>query len=126
MTLSIMVFMKLSYSADTQPDAQHERSAKTKSVADRRLALLQGLPQIYNHGHVFISLFFPRLIQATLPPLCKNMGCETTNVPIESLARTLMKDAYVEEPDHYFLKTVIPSRKATRDYLLRSNSDEKT
>ncbi len=32
---------------------------------------------------------------------------------------------YVEESDHYFLKTVIPSRKATRDYLLRSNSDEK-
>jgi hypothetical protein len=23
---------------------------------------------------------------------------------------------YVEEPDHIFLKTVIPSRKATRDY----------
>ena len=33
---------------------------------------------------------------------------------------------YVEESDHYFLKTVIPSRKATRDYLLRNNSDEKT
>ena len=33
---------------------------------------------------------------------------------------------YVEEPDHYFLKTVIPSRKATRDYLLRDNPDEKT
>ena len=33
---------------------------------------------------------------------------------------------YVEETDHYFLKTVIPSRKATRDYLLRSNPDEKT
>lgn len=33
---------------------------------------------------------------------------------------------YVEEPDCYFLKTVIPSRKATRDYLLRSNPDEKT
>jgi len=33
---------------------------------------------------------------------------------------------YVEEPEHYFLKTVIPSRKATRDYLLRSNTDEKT
>jgi hypothetical protein len=32
---------------------------------------------------------------------------------------------YVEEPDYYFLKTVIPSRKATRDYLLRRNSDEK-
>ena len=33
---------------------------------------------------------------------------------------------YVEEPDYYFLKTVIPSRKATRDYLLRSNPNEKT
>ncbi len=25
---------------------------------------------------------------------------------------------YVEEPEYYFLKTIIPSRKATRDYLL--------
>lgn len=33
---------------------------------------------------------------------------------------------YVEEADYYFLKTVIPSRKATRNYLLRSKSDEKT
>ncbi len=33
---------------------------------------------------------------------------------------------YVEEPDYYFLKTVIPSRKATRDYLPRSKPDEKT
>ena len=33
---------------------------------------------------------------------------------------------YIEEPDYYFLKTIIPSRKATRDYLLRSNPDEKT
>ena len=33
---------------------------------------------------------------------------------------------YVKEPDHYFLKTVIPSRKATRDYLTRSKPDEKT
>ena len=24
---------------------------------------------------------------------------------------------FVEEADHFFLKTVIPSRKATRDYL---------
>lgn len=31
---------------------------------------------------------------------------------------------YVEEPDYYFLKTVIPSRKATRDYLLRNNPNE--
>jgi len=27
---------------------------------------------------------------------------------------------FVEEADHLFLKTVIPSRKATRDYLLRT------
>ena len=26
---------------------------------------------------------------------------------------------FVEEPNYYFLKTVIPSRKATRDYLLK-------
>ena len=32
---------------------------------------------------------------------------------------------YVEELDYYFLKTVILSRKATRDYLLRCNPDEK-
>jgi hypothetical protein len=33
---------------------------------------------------------------------------------------------YVEEADYYFMKTVIPSRKATRDYLLRSKQNEKT
>ncbi len=32
---------------------------------------------------------------------------------------------YVEEQDYYFLKTVIPSRKATRDYLLRNHPNEK-
>lgn len=32
---------------------------------------------------------------------------------------------YVEEPGYYFLKTVIPSRKATR-YYLRNTPDEKT
>lgn len=30
---------------------------------------------------------------------------------------------YVEDADCYFLKTVIPSRKATRDYLKRGESD---
>jgi uncharacterized DUF497 family protein len=33
---------------------------------------------------------------------------------------------HVEETDYFFLKTVIPSRKAAREYLLRNNSDEKT
>lgn len=31
---------------------------------------------------------------------------------------------YVEEQDYFFLKTVIPSRKATRDYLGQGASDE--
>lgn len=30
---------------------------------------------------------------------------------------------FVEEVDHYFLKTVIPSRKATRDYLKEGDDD---
>ena len=30
---------------------------------------------------------------------------------------------FVEEADHYFLKTVIPSRKATRDYLSKGEED---
>lgn len=33
---------------------------------------------------------------------------------------------YIEETEYFFLKTVIPSRKATRNYLLRNNTDEKT
>jgi hypothetical protein len=31
----------------------------------------------------------------------------------------------VEEKDYYFLKTIIPSRKATRDYLGTDEPDEK-
>jgi hypothetical protein len=31
---------------------------------------------------------------------------------------------YVEEIDYFFLKTVIPSRKATRDYLTKTNMTE--
>lgn len=31
---------------------------------------------------------------------------------------------FVEERDGYFLKTIIPSRKATRDYLGTSESDD--
>lgn len=32
---------------------------------------------------------------------------------------------FVEEIDCYFLKTIIPSRKATRNYLKRGDQDEK-
>jgi uncharacterized DUF497 family protein len=31
---------------------------------------------------------------------------------------------FVEEVDYYFLKTVIPSRKATRDYLKKGDPNE--
>jgi hypothetical protein len=31
---------------------------------------------------------------------------------------------YVEEVDYFFLKTVIPSRKTTRDYLIRTSTEE--
>ena len=30
---------------------------------------------------------------------------------------------FIEEADHFFLKAVIPSRKATRDYLNKGESD---
>lgn len=33
---------------------------------------------------------------------------------------------FVEESDCYFLKTVIPSRKATRDYLSHGDADAQT
>ena len=33
---------------------------------------------------------------------------------------------FVEEDDHYFLKTIIPSRKATRDYLKKDQPDHET
>lgn len=33
---------------------------------------------------------------------------------------------FVEEDDHYFLKTIIPSRKATRDHLQKGEPDVKT
>ncbi|WP_237754286.1 toxin [Geobacter sp. OR-1] len=32
---------------------------------------------------------------------------------------------FVEKADYYFLKTIIPSRKATRDYLAGGNNNEK-
>ncbi len=32
---------------------------------------------------------------------------------------------FVEEAEHYFLKTIIPSRKATRDYLDQGDPDVK-
>ena len=33
---------------------------------------------------------------------------------------------FVEDEDHFFLKSIIPSRKATRDYIAKENSDDET
>lgn len=33
---------------------------------------------------------------------------------------------FVEEENHYFLKTIIPSRKATREYLKQGDPDAKS
>ena len=33
---------------------------------------------------------------------------------------------FVEEDDHIFLKTIIPSRKATRDFIARGKSNDET
>ncbi|MBI3372956.1 MAG: BrnT family toxin [Betaproteobacteria bacterium] len=44
-------------------------------------------------------------------------------VAIENYAHLV---PFVEEEDHYFLKTVIPSRKATRDHLQKGAPDVDT
>ena len=31
---------------------------------------------------------------------------------------------FVEEEDHFFLKTIIPSRKATRDFITKDSDDD--
>ena len=43
---------------------------------------------------------------------------------IVALDGYVLLTVFVEEPEYYFLETVIPSRNATRDYLLRRNPDE--
>jgi uncharacterized DUF497 family protein len=38
-------------------------------------------------------------------------------VMVVTLSNYVYLVPFIEEKDHYFLKTIIPSRKATRDYL---------
>ena len=33
---------------------------------------------------------------------------------------------FLEDKDHFFLKTIIPSRKATRDFVAKENPDDET
>lgn len=63
-----------------------------------------------------------------LDELCNpNTGkCPNQSVLVVAFDGYVYLVPYVEEPEYYFLKTIIPSRKAARDYLLRSNQNEKT
>ena len=42
-------------------------------------------------------------------------------VAVENYAQLV---PFVEEAEYYFLKTIIPSRKATRDYISKGDPDE--
>lgn len=44
-------------------------------------------------------------------------------VLLAELDRYMHLVPFVEESEHFFLKTIIPSRKATRDYLKRGEKD---
>jgi hypothetical protein len=67
-----------------------------------------------------------------------HLGCYSTGmIASESSAMSFFNDSKspstitwacvpsVEEGTHYFLKTIVPSRKATRDYLGSEAKDEK-
>jgi hypothetical protein len=43
---------------------------------------------------------------------------------VVDVARYAYLVPFVEEEDHFFLKTIIPSRKATRDFLTQEADDE--
>jgi hypothetical protein len=47
-------------------------------------------------------------------------------VPVVAYREYVFLVPSVEEEEHYFLKTIIPSRKATRDCLGMDDPDEKT
>jgi len=60
-----------------------------------------------------------------------NRGANAARYPRQSVFVVEFRDyaylvPFVEETDYYFLETIIPSRKATRDHLRRRASDEET
>jgi len=50
----------------------------------------------------------------------------TQRVMVVAIAGYAYLVPFVEEVDYYFLKTIIPSRKATRDYLSQDDADAQT
>ena len=44
-------------------------------------------------------------------------------VMVVEVARYAYLVPFVEEEDHFFLKTIIPSRKATRDFIAKETDD---
>jgi len=64
----------------------------------------------------------PRCILPASDPLIPHRHARRHPSPARR-SRTAHLVPFVEEADHYFLKTIIPSRKATRDYLTRGEDD---
>jgi uncharacterized DUF497 family protein len=48
----------------------------------------------------------------------------TQRILVVALAEYIYLVPFVEDADYYFLKTIIPSRKATRDYLAGGNKND--
>jgi hypothetical protein len=46
------------------------------------------------------------------------------SILVVALRRYVYLVPFIEQPDGYFLKTIIPSRKAARDYLRTEASDD--
>ncbi len=53
-----------------------------------------------------------------------DLGGEPTD-SVRPQREVSLRCPFVEEADHFFLKTVIPSRKATRDYLQQGEPNAK-
>ena len=45
------------------------------------------------------------------------------NIMVVKVAGYAFLVPFVEEDDHFFLKTIIPSRKATRDFIAKESDD---
>jgi hypothetical protein len=54
---------------------------------------------------------------------CKRLNSAPTPILVVECDSYVYLVPFVEEEDYYFLKTVIPSRKATRDYLDQGKAD---
>ena len=49
--------------------------------------------------------------------------CPRQKIMVVAVAGYAFLVPFVEEEDHFFLKTIIPSRKATRDFIAKESDD---